>query len=157
MGFVKVETVNNNKKFIMEIESNGLYAINCLLGKNVEFLDKILDICITDDFLLVRTEDRDFRNGCQSASWLKENREENNINAFDWQGNHLWNIGELVGDIKMAFDGITHITSSKANIELGTDIESDSQYLFKCVSGGFAFIIDAQNKKMLYKISGKVR
>ncbi len=158
MGFVRIETVTNkSKKFSMEIESAGLYTINCLWGRDVEFLDKVLDICITDDFLLVRTEDRDFRNGAQSAPWVKDNCEENNINAFDWKGNHLWNIGELVGDIKMAFDGITHITPTEAKQEYGIRVKKNTQSLFSCISGGFVFIIDAQRKKMIYKASGKAK
>lgn len=158
MGFVRIETITGqSKKFSMWIESEGLYAVNCALGKNVEFLDKILDICITDDILLIRTEDQDFRNGCQSAPWIKDNREENNVNAYDWQGNHLWNIGELVGDIKMAFDSITHITSAEAKQEFGIETSINAQSLFRCISGGFLFIIDAKNKKMLCRISGHVK
>lgn len=157
MGFVKIETINGDKKFMMEIESDSLYAINCLFGKKVEFLDRIREICIAEEVILVRTEDRDFRDGRQTAPWLKDNREENNVNAFDWQGNHLWNIGELVGDIKMQFDGITHITPIEAKHEYEIRPKMKSQCLFSCVSGGFVFIIDALNKKMLCKISGKVK
>lgn len=158
MGFVRIETITGQgKKFSMWIESEGLYAVNCTLGKNVEFLDKVLDICITDDILLIRTEDRDFRNGCQSAPWIKVNREENNVNAYDWQGNCLWNIGELVGDIKMAFDSITHITPEEAKETLGIRLNPDAHHVFRCIACGFTFLIDAKNKKMLYKIAGKVK
>lgn len=158
MGFVRIETVTSkDKKFSMQIESAGLYAINSSLGKNIEFLDKISDICITDELLLVRTEDRDFRICCQSAPFVKDNREENNVNAYDWQGNHLWNIGDLVGDIKMAFDGITYITPSEAKREFGIRPKLKGQCLFRCVSGGFMFVIDAANKEMLCKVSGKAK
>ncbi len=157
MGTVKIESINKDKKFAMEIESDNLYAINCLAGKNIEFLDKIREICIAEEIILIRTEDRDFRNGCQSVPFVKDNREENNVNAYDWQGNHLWNIGELVGDIKMGFDGITHITPVEAKREFGIRPPFNAQCLFSCVSGGFVFIIDAKNKKMLCKISGCVR
>lgn len=157
MGTVKIESVNGGKTFAMELESDSLYAINCLAGKSVEFLDKIREICIAEEIILIRTEDREFRNGCQSVSYVKDNREENNVNAYDWQGNHLWNIGELVGDIKMAFDSITHITSAEAKQEFGIRTPINAQCLFRCVSGGFVFIIDAKNKKMLCKISGRVK
>ena len=157
MGSVKIETINRDKKFMMEIESDNLYAINCLSGKIVEFLDRIREICIAEEIILIRTEDRDFRNGSQNAPFVKDNREENNVNAFDWQGNHLWNIGELVGDIKMAFDGITHITPIEAKREFGIKPKMNAQYLFSCVSGGFVFIIDAKSKKTLYKAVGKVK
>lgn len=157
MGFVRIESINKDKKFAMEIESDSLYAINCLAGKNVESLDKIREICIAEEIILIRTEDKDFRNGAQSAPWVKDNREENNINAFDWKGNHLWNIGELVGDIKMAFDAITHITPIEAKREYGIRVKKNTQSLFSCISGGFVFIIDAQRKKMIYKASGKAK
>lgn len=157
MGTVRIESINKDKKFEMEIESDSLYAINCLAGKNVELLDIIREICIAEDIILIRTEDRDFRNGCQSASYIKDNREENNVNAYDWQGNHLWNIGELVGDIKMAFDSITYITSSEAISKFRINPMLNARCLFRCVSGGFAFFIDAKNKKVLCKAVGKAR
>ena len=157
MGSVKIETVNKDKKFMMEIESDSLYAINCLSGKSVEFLDRIREICIAEEIILIRTEDRDFRNGSLIAPFVKDNREENNVNAFDWQGNHLWNIGELVGDIKMAFDGITHITPIEAKREFGIKPKGNAQCLFRCVSGGFTFVVDAVSKKTLCRTTGKVK
>ena len=157
MEFVRIEVITaNEKKFSSEIETEGLYTINCALGAKIELLDKICDICISDEIILLRTEDRDFRNGCLSAPFVKDNREENNINAFDWQGNHLWNIGELVGDIKMAFDGITHITSDEANREFGIIAEPTSN-LYKCISGGFIFIIDVNSRKLLLKEPGRAK
>ena len=157
MGTVRMEAAMRDKRFAMEIESDSLYAINCLAGKNVEFLDRIREICIAEEIILIRTEDRDFRNGCQSAPFVKDNREENNVNAYDWAGNHLWNIGELVGDIKMAFDGISHITPAEAKREFGIKPKRNAQCLFGCFAGGFMFVIDAESKKTLCKVAGKVK
>lgn len=158
MGFVRIEIVTSkDKKFSAEIESVNLHSINCFSGSKIELPDKICEICVLDEILLVRTEDRDFRSGCQGAPFVKDNREENNVNAYDWQGNHLWNIGELVGDIKMAFDGITHITPIEVEQTLGIKAGIHSDKLFKCISGGFVFVIDAENKKMLCKVSGKAK
>ena len=157
MEYVRIETITKNeKKFSLEIETAGLYTINFPSGEKIESPDKICEICILDEIFLIRTEDRDFRNGCQSATFVKDNREENNINAFDWQGNHLWNIGELVGDIKMAFDGITHITSDEVKRDFGITCDPVCN-LFKCVSGGFVFILDVTNKKLLLKLSGRAK
>lgn len=154
MEFIRIETVTKDgKKFSSEIETEGLYRLNCTFGKSIEMLDKITAICISDGILLIMTEDRDFRNGCQSTSFVKDNREENNVNAFDFQGNHLWNIGELVGDIKMAFDGIAHLSSEEAKNLYGV-ICTPASNLFKCISGGFVFIIDANDKKLLLKVTG---
>ena len=156
MGTVKIESAMRDKKFVMEIESDNLSAINCRAGK-VEFLETIRDICIAEEIILIRTEDRDFRNGCLIAPFVKENREENNVNAYDWSGNHLWNIGELVGDIKMAFDGITHITPTEAKREFGIKAKRNARCLFRCVAGGFVFVVDAESRKMLFKAAGKAK
>ena len=155
MEFVRIETIMNGEKKSLEIATDGMYVLNCSSGKKIEFLDKICGICISDEVILVRTEDRDFRNGFQSGvPFVKDNREENNVNAFDWQGNHLWNIGELVGDIKMAFDGMTYTTPDEVNREFGITPKSCSN-LYKCISGGFVFIIDTKSAKLIYKIGGK--
>lgn len=156
MGTVKIEAAMRDKRFVMEIESDSLYAINCLAGK-VDFLDRIREICIAEEIIIIRTEDRDFRNGCQSAPFVKDNREENNINAYDWTGKHLWNIGGLVGDIKMAFDGITHITPTEAKREFGIKARRNARCLFRCVAGGFVFVVDAESRKMLCKAAGKAK
>ena len=156
MGTVKIESATRDKKFIMELESDNLCAINCLAGK-VEFLDTIRDICIAEEIILIRTEDRDYRNGCLIAPFVKNNREENNVNAYDWAGNHLWNIGELVGDIKMAFDGISHITPAEAKREFGIKVKRNARCLFRCVAGGFVFVIDAESRKMLCKAAGRAK
>ena len=156
MGTVKIEFATRDKKFVMEIESDNLSAINCRAGK-VEFLDTIRDICIAEEIILIRTEDRDFRNGCLIAPFVKDNREQNNVNAYDWAGNHLWNIGELVGDIKMAFAGISHITPAEAKREFGIKPKRTAQCLFRCVAGGFVFVVDAESRKMLCKAAGKAK
>ena len=154
MEFIRIETITKDgKKFSSEIETESLYKLNCASGKIIEMPDKITDVCVSDGILLIRTQDRDFRDGRQTAPIIKDDRQENNINAFDCQGNHLWNIGEIVGDIKMQFDGITHLSLEEAKNQYGISCKTTSN-LFKCISGGFVFIIDANDKKLLLKVSG---
>lgn len=159
MGFIYIEVATNpDKKFNCEIESEGIYKINCLYGPSpiIETLDKIYKICITSDFLIVLTEDRDFRNGALHAPFIKDERRENNISIYDWKGVFLWNISEAVGDIKMSFDSVSCISKAKAEKEFGITLP-DLDYVLKCIACGFVFIVDAKNKKLLYKIAGKVR
>lgn len=158
MGFIRIETVTCiNKRFAFEIESEGLHKINCLSGLAIESPDKIYEICIMNDVLAVRTEDRDFRNGFQHVSFVKEDRSENNILVYDWHGTFLWNIGSVVGDIKMPFSSVSCILKAEAENEFGITLPQDTDTLLKCIAGGFTFIIDAINKKMLYKTSGQVK
>lgn len=139
-----------------EIPHNGLKILNCTDCKTIEMQDNICRIVFTDELILIRTEDRDFRDGRQQADWIKDNREENNIYCFDTKGNLLWNIGEIVGDIKMAFDCIYHITPGNARKLYGKFVRP-SKYLFHCSAGGFGFLIDAKKKKLLIKKSGMAR
>ena len=158
MGYIKIETVTcNNERFAFEIESDGLYKINCLSGLAVESLDKICEICIFHNILVLRTEDRDFRNGFQHIPFLKDDRSENNILAYDLHGNFLWNIGSIVGDIKMAFSSVSCVFNADAEKDFGITMPGDTEILLKCIAGGFIFIVDALNNKMLYKLSGKVK
>lgn len=158
MGYIKIETVTNSKdRFAFEIESDGLYKINSLSGLAVESPDKICEICIFHNILVLRTEDRDFRNGFQHVSFLKDDRSENNIIAYDLRGNFLWNIGSIVGDIKMPFSSVSCVLKADAEKDFGVTIPDGADVLLKCIAGGFIFIVDAINNKILYKLSGKVR
>ena len=157
MGYTRIETViTNGEKTWIEIATDGLYEIVCPSGKSIIMLDKISDICFCEELLVLRTEDRDSRNGSKYASFIKDNREVNNIDVFDRDGNHLWNIGEVVGDIKMAFDGITHMTALEVEREYGVSCASDP-CLFKCIAGGITYIIDGRNKKCLCRVMGKAK
>lgn len=158
MGYIKIETVTSIKdRFSFEIESDGLYKINFLSGLAVESLDKICEICIFHNILVLRTEDRDFRNGFQHVSFLKDDRSENNIIAYDLCGSFLWNIGSIVGDIKMPFSSVSCVLKADVEKDFGVTVPGSADVLLKCIAGGFIFIVDAINKKMLYKFSGKVK
>ncbi len=111
--------------------------------------------CACNDLLVLRTEERDFRSG--NAPFVKDDRRENNILVYNWQGVFLWNIGSVVGDIKMAFSSVSCISREAAENEFGITLPEASDTLLKCIAGGFTFIIDVINKKMLYKVSGKVK
>ncbi len=156
MGFIKVETVlDGDKRFAFEIESAGIYKVSCLSRTPIETLDKIYQICIVRDMVIIRTEDRDFRNGRLFASWQKDNRMENNILAYDWQGTKLWNIGEIVGDIKEAFLGFYAISHKQVAEEFGIELPDDAGQLLRCHASCCAFIIDASNQSLIHKYSGK--
>ena len=109
---------------------------------------------IVDQLIVIRTADRDFRNGALFAPDIIDERRENNIIAYDWKGNYLWNIGDLVGDIKKPFRGFGYISHKEAEEEYGVKVKNPSNILFECIAGGFAFIIDATEKKLLLKVGG---
>ena len=87
----------------------------------------------------------------QSASWIKDKREINNVDAYDHNGNHLWNIGKIIGDIKMQIDGISHITAEQAMNGYGIAVGVNQNDLFSCTAGGYLLIVDGNEQKLLLK------
>ena len=103
MEYIRIETVTNSReRFGFSIESDGLYKINCQAGM-LEFSDKISEICMFQNMIVILTQDKAFRNGAQSVLFFDGDRIDNNIIALDSNGKFLWNIGSLVGDIKKPF------------------------------------------------------
>lgn len=105
MECVMLELQMDGKNLSFELEVKDLYRLNCMRFV-LQRPDRILSVCILKGLLILRTEDRDFRNGALQAPFEKDNRQTNNLDAYDWDGNHLWNIGEIVGTLKWRFAGV---------------------------------------------------
>ena len=123
----------------------------------LEPLDHIYEVSITKDLLIITTEDPDFRNGNLQAPPIKEERLTNNINAYDWGGNHMWNIADIVGDIKMSFFGGSVCTKKSFNSYWGFNasrVKNDHE-LFSCTAGDYLYIIDLTDKKFIQKLDAK--
>lgn len=79
------------------------FAVNnlCLCSRMIEPSENVYEISITKDFVIITAE-----YALQSKS--DTNSTEiftNNINAYDWDGNHLWNIADIIGDLKIPYYG----------------------------------------------------
>ena len=154
MQCINIEIQIDNKKISFEIESKDLYQLNCF-NFIIKQLDKIIDICVLKKMIILRTEDRDFRNGALQVPFKKDDRRVNNIYAYNWMGQCLWNIGEIVGDLKTAFHGCMLTTRQDlidTGILKGTIQCSDD--LLQCYVGGFQYIIDPFAKTVLSIITG---
>lgn len=154
MECVMLELQMDGKNLSFELEVKDLYRLNCMRFV-LQRPDRILSVCILKGLLILRTEDRDFRNGAHQAPFEKDNRQTNNLDAYDWDGNHLWNIGEIVGDIKMEIRGCT-LATRQALVDsgvLGRDV-SCSEDLLQCYAGGFLYTVDPFSKTVLSKKSG---
>ena len=155
MEWVKTEIQVDGKKLSYETESNGLYHINCL-SNVINVQDKIIEILVTKDMIIILTEDRDLRNGARQAPIYKDDRQINNIDAYSWNGQHLWNIGEIVGDIKTPFTGSALILNDELVDKGVLNVENEYSFdLLVCCAGAYQFTIDPVNKKIISKISGK--
>ena len=157
MGYINIQMISSsNERINFEIESEGLYKINCA-GRWIETLDRIITICIIDNIFVVKTADRDFRNGALHAPIDKEERRENNVWIYDYNGSFKWNIASVLGDIKMQIDNISCISKADAEKEYEITLSTNSEILLHCTAAGFTYIIDVVNRKLLYKVAGRVR
>lgn len=125
------------------------------MGFNKEILqseDGIIGISVTESMVIVVTEDPDFRNGATHAEVVKPYKiKKNNINAYDWDGNHLWNISDIVGEINMTFYGGNVSTVSNLSNCYGFDQQkyNAESELYVCHAGGRLYVIDLKEKKVV--------
>ena len=155
MGFVRIEMQTSEKNLSFEIESKELYQIGGLLH-TIDKQDLIIAILVAEDMIFTLTEDRDLRDGLLQAPINKDERRINNLDAYDWNGNHLWNIGDIVGDIKTCFTGATLTTNTQLIADKILDVHNVySANLLVCFAGAYRFIIDPINKIIISQTNGK--
>ena len=106
--------------------------------KNLSFkanmLTNVFEISITEDIVILTTE------------YSSEDKIiTNNIDAYDWNGNRLWNIADIVGDSGLTFWGAV-LTTAKL-LELDLDCKGP---LLSCTAfDSRTFIIDINSRKLL--------
>lgn len=151
-----VHILMNGRTLYLSAEIGDLKRLGMSVGMSgriIESLDNIYEISITKDLVILTTEDPDFRGGALQAPFVKESRKVNNINAYDWEGNHLWNIADLVGDIRMAFWGgsVTTVESLKgiSGFDAAKFAETDGHDLYACTAGGFMYVIDLDDRRIV--------
>lgn len=152
----RVSILVDNKVLRLQLDVSELKKMHINDGF-LDSLDKIYEISITKDLVIVTTEDPDFRNGAKCVPIMKESRRENNITAYDWRGNRVWNIADMVGDLKMSFLGGSVCTIETLKNAVGFDerLVPEGHDLFTCVAEGFLFVIDLTDAKVLQTLHAK--
>lgn len=99
-------------------------------------LEHIYDVSITKDFVIVVTqEDKNFSS---------------TINTYDWNGNHLWNIADIIGDAKMLW-GVFLTTKElmKHHSEFDESKYDDKCELFCCSADNHLYIVDLGKRELI--------
>ncbi len=126
------------------------FSINkfCLCSNIKELTENVYEISITKDCIILTTEYAFL----EKHELLHADKViTNNINAYDWSGNHLWNIANIVGDNGMPFWGGS-VTTKELMQNYGlNEFEYDRMgELFFCTSfDNSTYIIDITNRKLL--------
>lgn len=136
---------------LSEIKELAMYA------QIMKFPDKICEIAITKEYLIVTTE-LPGTWGDISKHAAHSNQAITNINAYDWKGNRVWNISDIVGNIRSPFSGGTVTTKGLIVGHAGVNeaMINDSHELFVCTTmDDFLYIIDLTEKKLIQKVQTK--
>lgn len=156
---INVQVLLNGKRIEFGVKSiEGLSAL-CIRKDVIIPIKSADDICginITNDLIILTKKDRVYRNG---KKLLREDdfgeRGVNNIEAYDWDGNLVWNIGDIVGDIKKPFFGCNVVTGEmiKDNSTIKISESSSTHDLLIC-NAGWLFVIDLKTNELLGKFPG---
>lgn len=151
---IEVQLLLNGKRLEFGIKSvEGLYAL-CIRSSiiaQIKSMDNICGIRITKDFIILTKKDRAYRNG---AKFLKDEdfgeRRINNIEAYDWDGNLIWNIGDIVGDIRKPFYGCNVVAKNMLSSEMAEKMakSAESHDLLIC-NAERIFVIDLETRELL--------
>ncbi len=151
-----VTALFNGKRYSFSTKYIGTYIH--IQNQTINPPDKIYGVSITKDMVITIREDRDFRSGAKSTPMFKDERRINNIDAYDWNGNHLWNIGDIVGDLKTAFFNGAVISKEEVlelNFPNFTSDYDDSHDLYICNTLIDQFLIDLSDLHIIGKRCGR--
>ena len=145
-------TLNEGKANSLCINVPEVYKA-CLDYATLKSLDPILGVVMTKEYLIVLTEDPDFRDGRTQAPIYVDSVPVNNINAYHWDGTHAWNIADIVGDIRTYFCGC----AARANEyvrdvpEVANHPEIWNHEFIRASTMDFFYLIDITDKKLIQK------
>ena len=111
-------------------------------------LANIYEVSITKDFVIVTTQET-----VKNKSNLLKARPEvrTNIDAYDWECNHLWNITDIIGRTEMHIWGGTVSTKEMLKDYPGFDESKcdDKSELYCCTANSRLYIINLNNLKLV--------
>ena len=156
---IYVKVFLNGKRVEFGVKSaEGLFAL--CIQKDViipiKSQDGIYEINITNDLIILTKNDRAYRKGFKL---LREDdfgeRSTNNIEAYDWDGNLIWNIGDIVGDVKKPFYGCSVVAKNMLCSKMADKIpESAATHDLLICHAGWLFVIDLKTNELLGKFPG---
>ena len=135
---------------------NGLINVTCtdrrlaLNGSYINFQNDITGVSIGSNIVFVLFDSRD--EGITHEELLR-----NNVNAYDFNGNFLWSIGDVIDETRSFERMSIHNASSLAKHDTSCQpvlIKDEHEYLVLYTYGDQRFVIDVTEKKQIQKKGG---
>ncbi len=114
----------------------------------INSLDDIVGISATKDMLIISTAHPKFRNGTPDDVTQPIDR----ITAYDWDGNLIWGIRDIIPDISddwlggYIVDRKSFLKSNKVTFDY-----PEGRVIYACFSGDVRYLIDPYTKEILAK------
>ena len=158
---IEVQLLLNGKRLEFGVKSvEGLYAL-CIRSSiitQIKSIDNIHGINITKDFIILTKKDRAYRGGAKLLTDADfGERRVNNIEAYDWDGNLIWNIGDIVGDIGKPFYGCNLVTKDMLGSNMLDKIPESaaSHDLLVCNATPRIFVVDLETREIIGQFTGR--
>lgn len=153
---VRVNVLINGKRLSVDVRSEtDLKELYNLGLKNIKSLDCIVSVDVTKDFIILSKKDRAFRDGTKKSVGYDEtwDRRINNIEAYDWDGNLVWNIGDIVGNIHRPFWSGIVIAGKDFEKVYGSAIPEEclNHDLLCCAAYDMVYVVDLSNSTFIGK------
>ncbi len=145
----------NGKILTLAVNIDDIKTLGCNV-KKIEMKDSIISVSVADNIIIILSEDPEFRMGSKQIEFVKNSYiEKNNITAYDWDGNVLWNISDIIGEINMSFSGGCVTTLENLSTYFGFDkkMYDANSKLYACTAGGKNYIIDLDKKTVVQCLS----
>lgn len=123
-----------------------------LFDKKITTLDRIYRISFATNMVLIETSSPENRYApAPNPDYVPNYSTYNYINAYDYSGNHLWNIAEIIGDVGSGVGG--HICSTKYLLGDAKEKYNAGHELFVCWNAyGMRYLIDLDEKRVIHKM-----
>ena len=150
-----INFIKNNKRICLELNPDEIKKVLCFKTQ-IETEDAINTISVAEKQIIVCTYLP--KSAVGKPFWLDEPIENNNINAYDFNGNFLWNISDIVGKTHWYFyGGCIHSKTTlcqEYSIDVSLDINENHEF-FTCSTEGRTYVIDLNEKKVIYQLNSK--
>lgn len=147
--------INGKRLSVNTMSENALKELNLLGLNGIKSLDHIISVNVTKDFIILYKEDRAFRDGTRKSVGYDEtwDRRINNIEAYDWDGNLVWNIGDIVGNIHRPFWSGIVIAGKDFEKVYGSAIPEEclNHDLLCCAAYDMVYVVDLSNSTFIGK------
>lgn len=123
-----------------------------LFDKVITTLDRIHRISFAKNMVIIETGSPANRYSPKpNPEYVPNYGVYNYINAYDYNGNHLWNIADIIGDVGSGVGG--HICSTKYLLGDSKDAYIDGHELLVCWNAyGMRYLIDLDEKRVIHKM-----